>query len=394
MRLFRLLSLCSCALLFSCSNDDIFEIEKIDLSANETEIVDSQQKFYYNFFNEICKEADKTGDNIIISPLGAEMEMAMYANGAAGSTLNSMLTTLGCSNDIETLNKLNYKLIKNLPRLDRDVDIKIANSTWINHGFEVNKSFLTTLSKSYNTSSNMVDMFGEEAVEKINNWCSENSNGIIKNAIATPPSKNFSIINSIYFKGKWFEKFDINLTKKSTFHGNNGDTEVEMMNKSLSANSLINDGFSAVSINYGDKKYRMVILMKTDDDADILNWLSNDNLSKFKENSHINLSLPRFDIKTKSNIIDALTESGFKQAFDSNADFSGISNSFSGIKSLVQISRLIVNEDGTEAASITINGDTSVIPDYSNFIVDRPFYFIIDEAETGVIMFMGKINNL
>ena len=53
-----------------------------------------------------------------------------------------------------------------------------------------------------------------------------------------------------------------------------------------------------------------------------------------------------------------------------------------------------VNEEGTEAAAATvvIMSVGSAMP-MNTFQADHPFIFIIQEKETGVILFMGRVTN-
>jgi serine protease inhibitor len=48
-----------------------------------------------------------------------------------------------------------------------------------------------------------------------------------------------------------------------------------------------------------------------------------------------------------------------------------------------------VNEEGTEAAAVTGVGMTRGIPD--EMIVNRPFFLVIRDNQTGTILFMGSI---
>jgi serpin B len=48
-----------------------------------------------------------------------------------------------------------------------------------------------------------------------------------------------------------------------------------------------------------------------------------------------------------------------------------------------------VNEEGTEAAAVTGVSMTRGIPD--EMIVNRPFFLVIRDNQTGTILFMGSI---
>ena len=76
----------------------------------------------------------------------------------------------------------------------------------------------------------------------------------------------------------------------------------------------------------------------------------------------------------------------------------GLFISLTLISSVMQKSYINVSEKGTEAASVTdVTMEDTVAPEVSgagvkirNFIADRPFFFMIRESSTGVILFIGK----
>jgi len=107
--------------------------------------------------------------------------------------------------------------------------------------------------------------------------------------------------------------------------------------------------------------------------------------------------LPKFTFKTGYDLKPTLQKMGINEAFDPNkADFSGITTleklfiEFAIHKAFVD-----VNEVGTEAAGVTGIGisATSEETDPPVFNADHPFIFIIQDNETGNILFMGRVMN-
>lgn len=89
---------------------------------------------------------------------------------------------------------------------------------------------------------------------------------------------------------------------------------------------------------------------------------------------------------------------GMKDAFDARkAKFANMSGAELYIGLLQQFTYINVDEEGTEAAAVTIGGmfETSAGPSSPvPFFVNRPFAFMIKEKSTGAILFMGKITKL
>jgi serpin B len=107
------------------------------------------------------------------------------------------------------------------------------------------------------------------------------------------------------------------------------------------------------------------------------------------DSAQIEVHLPKFTLEYEVSLEDVLTALGMGIAFG-DADFSGIvPGGGIFISEVNHKSFLDVNEEGTEAAAAT-----SVVLNENarpSFSVDRPFFFVIREALSGSILFMGRI---
>ena len=105
--------------------------------------------------------------------------------------------------------------------------------------------------------------------------------------------------------------------------------------------------------------------------------------------------IPKFTFETKYFMKDVLIEMGMPTAFSMNADFSGMDGTrLLYIDFVIHQAFVEVNEEGTEAAAATAVGMKLTAmpePDYKIFRADHPFIFIIQERETGNILFLGKV---
>jgi serpin B len=113
--------------------------------------------------------------------------------------------------------------------------------------------------------------------------------------------------------------------------------------------------------------------------------------SQLKPVADLNLKLPRFKmeygVKKLNGTLSAL---GMGEAFSDSADFTGIAKNLF-ISSVLHKAVVDVNEEGTEAAAVTV-GEFMVtsVREPISFIADRPFIFVIADNEDGNILFMGK----
>ena len=89
---------------------------------------------------------------------------------------------------------------------------------------------------------------------------------------------------------------------------------------------------------------------------------------------------------------------GLKDAFNpSAADLSGMDGTRNlSISSVLHKAYVKVDENGTEAAAATavVIGVTSMPVDVIDFKIDRPFIFLIQDNQTGSILFMGRVVTL
>jgi len=96
-------------------------------------------------------------------------------------------------------------------------------------------------------------------------------------------------------------------------------------------------------------------------------------------------------------LIEPLENLGMHDAFDEDtADFQGITDRQVYLEQAKHKAFVNVNEEGTEAAAITalVFEFTSGPPDpVHEVIADHPFMFVIQEKETGEILFIGRLVN-
>ena len=130
--------------LIGCSNDDggglrPKERKKIELSRSEQVMTEETTDFAFRFFQQV-NASEKKQANWMISPLSASMALGMITNGADGNTLEELKATLGFSEaNIDEMNAYYRRLLTELPDLDNTTQLGLANSIWINQGFEVKK---------------------------------------------------------------------------------------------------------------------------------------------------------------------------------------------------------------------------------------------------------------
>lgn len=390
----------------SC-NKDADGIEKeIKLTLKSQQIVEADNEFGLDIFKRIYENEEEP--NFMISPLSISMALAMTYNGAETETKAQMAEALKI--DKFTRDELNatYKqLMEALGSIDPKVVLEIANSIWYRDTYPVEEAFLNVNSAFYNAEVNAANFENPETVDLINQWVSDKTHEKIPFMLENiPPDAVMYLINAIYFYGNWATEFNPESTREGSFDlGDNNYVSVDMMNRIDTVNYLSNDVFSAIELPYGKGNFNMTLLLPAHNKKvnDVVTLLNTKNWKKwqneFVKTNSIDIKLPKFKIEYKISLNDFLADMGMELAFSDYADFSGINKNRNLFISRTKHKTFIeVDEEGTEAAAATMvemsftSFDPNA-PQYIPFHCNRPFLFVINEKDTGAILFMGKVGN-
>lgn len=357
--------------------------------------------FAFELFRKL--EAQKSGENIFISPLSVAIALTMVYNGASGETQQAMLETLKFNGlSLEDINAGNLALRGSLQNLDPDVEILIANSLWAKQGFELNEDFIKRGAQYFGAQVTTLDFEDPSAVDVINGWVSDNTKGKINSILEKiDPSEILFLINAIYFNGQWTTEFDESRTQDRAFHLSDGSQmQHPMMFQSGNYSYYEGADFRAISLPYGENERASMYIFLPDKDSSLealLEDLDSDiweSWLKQFEKKEGTVVVPRFKIEFEANLNDTLKRSGMEIAFEPDADFSAMTDAQVYISQVKHRAVVEVNERGTEAAAVTSVGIAidSVRLDKFVFIADRPFYFSIRDDETGAVLFMGTLS--
>ena len=343
-------------------------------------------------------QAREPGANIFISPLSISIALTMTYNGAVGETQQAMARVLEIAGlDLDTVNHSNAALRESLENRGSEVQLSIANSIWGRQGVEFNPDFLNRNQEFFDAEITALDFSAPEAPETINGWVDTNTNGKIKDIVQRiDPRTLIMLINAIYFKGSWQEEFDKSKTQDGIFRLSDGsEKQVPMMFREGAYPYYRGDKFEAASLPYGDGNVSMYIFLPDRDSNldEFLGGLNAENwaswLSQFHEvRDNSMMILPRFKLEYEVKLNDTLKALGMDIAFGGGADFTGMGPSLF-ISEVRHKTFVEVNEDGTEAAAVTVVVGVESAP--PSFIVDRPFFFAIYDERTKTILFMGIV---
>ncbi len=376
------------------------------LSAGELRIVDGANAFSFDLLREATR-AMAADSNPFLSPLSASMALGMALNGANGETFADMQTALRFSGMTEEEINAGYRdLIELLGSLDARTDMRIANSMWAREGFPLEEAFQEAGRTYFDAEVAALDFGSPSAVETINGWASDKTNGRIPELLdQIPPDAVLYLINAIYFKGKWRLPFDRKDTQSGPFHGADGvDRTADLMRLEEKLWYQEKEHFQAVDLLYGNGAFAMTVLLPREGRSpvevlaglDAASWKA---LTAGFHEEEVHLTLPRFRVEYSRKLNDDLSALGMGIAFDpSRADLYRIADvrpDRLAISRVVQKTFVEVNEEGTEAAAATsVEVVVTSAPQVYQVRVDRPFVFAIRERLSGAVMFLGVMNAL
>jgi serine protease inhibitor len=364
------------------------ESDKIAESVNR-DLIDSNTDFAFKIFK------------VFISPVSISIAMAMLYNGANNQTKEEIATAMEFKNfNADDLNK-NFKvLLSGMTDIDEMVELYTGNSIWCSKGFSVEKDFTDLSANYYNASVFSADFGNQKTVNRMNGWVSDATKGNISNIVSPGAVKDavMFLINAIYFKGQWKDKFKVENTQEDDFFlADNNIKRVQMMQNNKKYNYCKGEDFQMLKIPYGRDKSSMCVLLPNEgiEINNFISRLSKDLLNKVISgafNIEVMLKFPKFNVEYGAkSMINPLKNLGIKEAFlQDKADFGKIAPQLY-VSQIEHKAIIMVDEEGTVAAAATIigMGETAVKP--LEFTVNRPFVLLIRDDRTGNILFMGKI---
>ena len=345
--------------------------------------------------------AQRSTDNLFLSPISAQMILALTANGARGETQSEMLGALGYGDmDLAAVNGENRDLRGLLVDPEPRVAISAANAIWHQKGFTVVPAFRQVAEDQYGAEVRAT-RFGEpEAAEAIDRWVAQQTRNRITRAVGeTSEDVRVVLVNALYFKGEWQEPFDRDRTENGPFHRLDGSVaEVPFMHQTETFGYVAEEGLVGVRLPYGSGDLALYAFMP-DEWEGFVEGLTPERYQGWiaaMTEERIRLAFPKVRLNDSHELKDPLVALGMERAFDPDrADFSGllVNTSPLFIARVIQKTFLDINEEGTEAAAATVAMGTGGAPPWAlpEVVLDRPFLLAIRDDRTGVTLFLGAV---
>jgi serpin B len=405
MRLISILA-ASAAILstVSCekSGVDNNPYKPLTLTTKSAEFVEKGNTFTFNFIDRINASAKQ---DYVISPLSMQFLLGMILDGARGDTADEICSVLGYGQgEVAAVNEYCLSMLNQLPALDKKTKLSIANAIFVDDGYTLLDSYKAMVGQYYQAEVSNLD-FGDadRSLKVINGWCASHTSNLIPKVLDEVRSDMLAyLLNAMYFKSQWKNKFNKKVTSEEAFQDEAGATKGKVMmmkqNKTYGYND--NDIYQVVSLPYGNGAYVMYVFLPTGKNriADVCAALKKTDWNHLRHSMvscDVDLWLPRFETKFHIKLNDILSEMGMPRAFDDAlADFKAMSDYALCLSFVNQDAVIKVDEEGAEAAVVSSAGmmkATSAAPgDHVVFHADHPFLYLITESSSGAVLFAGR----
>lgn len=387
----------------------------------------------------------------VVSPYSIVTALAMARAGALGDTASQMdlvLRTNGWTRLGPGLSALDG-VLRQADGTWTDPDeptthqlaLRTANMAFGQRDLAIKPEFLDRLGQAFGSGYGLVDYIRDPdaAREAINGWVSHQTVGRIPNLLSPAdisPATRIVLVNAIYLKAEWARPFEPENTRDRAFRTLAGSTvKVPTMYQRGGQQIPLatGPGWKATELYYEgpDASQPLVMTLILPDKLgafersltpnrlqDVIGALRTETRRLEHVTHHpvvppqefdcgtypyeTNLYLPKFGIDTRAELSRTLGAMGMADAFSSSdADFTGITDADRlHIGFVIHQANIDVDESGTEAAAATaVGGDTTggcggpEAARQRTLRFDRPFLFLLRDAKTGAILFMGRVTD-
>jgi serpin B len=371
-----------------------------------------------DFTFSLHRRIAKPTENFASAPVSVTTALAMTSAGAVGTTLDgfnqALRVQLPKADFHGALNTIDRELASRGQGAQgfngKPFALKLTNQLFAQTGYSLEQPFLDLLALQYGAGVKLLDFEKQPDVSRraINDFIDFHTSNLIPELLpgdAITSDTRLVLANAVYFNAAWAQKFDTNLTRPAPFRLITGTT-VQTPTMSISevaARTAQVGGVEVVELPYEKNEVSMLVLMPAQGQLGALEQtLSAATLQSFVaalQPEELQLSMPKFEVKTPTNLNEALEAEGLEVAYDgSRADFSGLSSRAKAdglhITDVLHEAVIKVSEGGTEAAGATavvVGGRETAAPAARPLALDRPFVFVLRDRATGVVLFLGHV---
>ena len=344
-------------------------------------------------------------ENLLYSPYGVEQCFGMIACGAGEQSGRELADVLG----IRPAAKKRHPVLRK--KLHGQADVNSFNAVLYNRDFALYPEFIRDCREIYGGRIFKLDFSRpEQCVKLLNQLAQKESRGIFDEVFKQDDLKQDDaavLMNVLYFKAPWLEKFEKYNTEKELFYPVAGTPyKVDMMYSSRELPYFEENGIQAVTLYYQDPAYAMMAIKAIDKNVplkQVTGFLTQKGIAHIESNSHtrweVRLWLPKLQLNVKNDLIRLFKKLGMEITFDpirGDIDKMVIGKPLY-VSRAEQLVQLKMDEDGSEVAALTTVDLTvgSAVPGAETikkeFRADHPFILVLYNRNTKDILLTAAI---
>lgn len=378
--------------------------------------------FTERLMDKILRSDDYRLSNVVVSPFSIHicLSMLFYASPLESSTHRELASALGLNANDASNYLINYArtllYYKNVSER-HEATVRLANKIFVKDGLTIQPQYQQIMRAYLTSVDNSISFTNpSDAERRINAYVSDKTNGLIDQLLSpgsVDPLTLMVLVNAIYYKANWLNSFEKRFTRRGDFEllGSSIDQlrttqhEKMMFHPSIDLRTAYNvpelNGASVLELPYEHTDFNMYVGLPKENTLEALDRLALDfKYSRFQAKLTGGVkpvSLPGFDLNFDVSLKEILQSMGVNDMFDfSRANFSDLTDVPEvAVSQVVHSAAVKVDESGSEAAAATaaVLGTRTVNLNRREFIVDRPFVFMIHDKAHDVPLFFGRIVN-
>ncbi|KAM5273671.1 serpin A9-like [Ctenodactylus gundi] len=373
-----------------------------------SQLSSSSTDFAFHLYRKMALQSPHR--NVFFSPVSVSTSLAMLSLGAGSATKAQILESLGFTLTVTSESAIHRSfqhLVHSLNVPSKEQSLRMGSGLFVRQRLQLQRSFLDRVKKLYATKVFSIDFSNTFSAQKrINSYVEKETEGKVADVIQDlDPMTVMVLVNHILFKANWTKPFNPARTNKNFPFLVDGQTTVrvpmmhQMEEFAFGVDPKLN--CSVLRMDYRGNSMALFILPgKEGKMRQLERALSARTLRRWShllQKRWMDVFIPKFSISASYDLETILPDMGIRDAFNKNADFSGMTKA-----GLLQVSKathkavLDINEEGTEAVAATA---TKLIvrskdqPSFSVLRLDRPFLLAMIEKNTNAVLFIGKVEN-
>ncbi|KAM5180564.1 serpin E3 [Mantella aurantiaca] len=366
-------------------------------------------EFAVRLYRTLVETENRT--NLVVSPSSVANSLGLLQFGARGNTFSQIENLLGYNVHDESVRNFMKVMHGELANSSQETSIHLACALFVQTGTSISAQFIENAALWVNSSLQRAN-FSEHTwtASQINQWVTRNTGGGIQTFVPCrtfiPGFSQITLVSTMYFRSRWKIKFSFTDTQTLPFINTDGSVvKVPMMHQTADVNygqfeTNSFEKFTVVELPYLGNTVSMFVVRPTDKNTPLSSieasltsksialWVSS--MKKFK----MDIFMPRFKLQGHSDLKVLLPAMGVSDLFDPRkANFKGMSeDSNVYVSQAIHKAEIEVAEGGTRASGVT----AMVLLKRSRmpvFKADRPFFFFLRQANSGSVLFIGRVTN-